>query len=473
MAALKKPDFQKTAKAGAFSGKTRTDIVFLKIEKGLPFILGDTANGKKVYGKSFNENEFQLTYAESNSEKSPRKFKTISITKVFKDEDFGGGGSRAKQADNTPITESGCAYYMSLVFNIIKRELKEEDCTDENLEKAKDYVKATTSLKDFKEKGPQDWFDEKVYMNTANAVYKEYKGKLQGTVYCHRGSSFMSSLYEAKKKALSVDQKEDRIAPGSFNDDKWNPGDIWLSSFPMSSQPLAESITWAEMNQKVLEYAGATTSVKTTKLLGVSLKKLAPSGGKVDSYNLAKRKHNVSVQFKSFKFGKTGDFFSSMDIYLKFSVAEVQLRAFNTTSAWQGEIKGAIAAGGKIGGGNLNYYLEKHAMKSIGYPNENSKKGVAWKEMKYSEVDMTKMYDLYVKFNSFQSGKTFPIVSYTEFIQRADKKGKGFIFSKNMCLMFMNTFMETSPANRNKISTEIVRYAASNTDISSFFIKVF
>ena len=61
MAALKKPDFQKTAKAGAFSGKTRTDIVFLKIEKGLPFILGDTANGKKVYGKSFNENEFQLT----------------------------------------------------------------------------------------------------------------------------------------------------------------------------------------------------------------------------------------------------------------------------------------------------------------------------------------------------------------------------------------------------------------------------
>jgi len=468
MASLGKQDFfdgndPKTAGAGKYAGQSREQIVLEKIKAKDAFIIGKESSGKKIFGVSLDASNwpYRLSYGEGN---------IIPVTKLFKDPDFGGGAGSGGGADDTKYTESGQCYFTSLAFNVIKKELKQSDCTLENLQKAAQYVDATISLDDFWIKGPVNWNEEDTYRRSANLIYKDYKSKFQTPVYCHRGSKFMDDIYKAKGKVMKTDMFS---APGSFSNDKWNPGDIWLSSFPMSSQPLAESTTWAEMNQKVLEYAGATTSVKTTKLLGVSLKKLAPSGGKVDSYNLAKRKHNVSVQFKSFKFGKTGDFFSSMDIYLKFSVAEVQLRAFNTTSAWQGEIKGAIAAGGKIGGGNLNYYLEKHAMKSIGYPNENSKKGVAWKEMKYSEVDMTKMYDLYVKFNSFQSGKTFPIVSYTEFIQRADKKGKGFIFSKNMCLMFMNTFMETSPANRNKISTEIVRYAASNTDISSFFIKVY
>ena len=51
-------------------------------------------------------------------------------------------------------------------------------------------------------------------------------------------------------------------------------------------------------------------------------------------------------------------------------------------------------------------------------------------------------------------------------------KGNGFKFSKNMCLMFMAAFLSQTPDVRNKIATEVVRYAASNTDISSFFIKV-
>ena len=40
-------------------------------------------------------------------------------------------------------------------------------------------------------------------------------------------------------------------------------------------------------------------------------------------------------------------------------------------------------------------------------------------------------------------------------------------------LMFLSSFISSSPQVRNNISTEIVRYAASNTDVSSFFVKVF
>ena len=205
----------------------------------------------------------------------------------------------------------------------------------------------------------------------------------------------------------------------------------------------------------------------------MSLKKLADIGGTVDRYNSSERKHNVSVKFKGFRFGKTGDFFSSMDIYLQFDVAEVQLRAFNTTNAWQGEIKGLSAAGGKIGGGNLNYYLEKHAKKSIGYSDNNRVKGAAWKEMPAKKVNLSEMYAIYSQMNEYQSGKKFPVVSFDEFVARANKKGSGFIFSKNMCLMFIQNFLAVKQEIRNNISTEIVRYAASNTDISSFYIKVY
>ena len=81
------------------------------------------------------------------------------------------------------------------------------------------------------------------------------------------------------------------------------------------------------------------------------------------------------------------------------------------------------------------------------------------------------MYALYVKFNKLQTAK-IPTVSMSEFSKRLKEKGASFQFSKNMCLMFLNSFYNTNPTIRNQISTEIVRYAASNTDISYFYIKV-
>ena len=278
----------------------------------------------------------------------------------------------------------------------------------------------------------------------------------------------MNKVYAAKKSVMKTDKFS---APGSFSDDKWNPGDIWLSTLPPTAEPFGKVQTWAELNQMVLESAGETNKTRgKTTTLGVSLKKLGVSG-KVDSFNSSKRKHNVNVKFKNFTFGKNGDFFSSIDVYIRFDVAEVQLRAFNSTKAWQGEIKGLAAAGGKIGGGNLNYYLEKYARKSIGYPRENQPKGSSWSETPADKVNIDKMYSLYVKYNKLQTAK-MPTVSLSEFKKRVKEKGASFLFSKNMCLMFLSSFLESSPNVRNTISTEIVRYAASNTEISSFYIKV-
>ena len=475
MALLKRGDFfeggttiEKSASAGDFSGMSRKRIVEEKIKAKKQFIVGNADGGKKIYGISVDTSKFpfKLTYTKTLGTDAEGVY---PITKLFKDKDFGGGAGSGGGADDTKFTESGQCYFCSLAFNVIEKELTKADCTPENLEKAAQYVDATISLEDFLEKGPVSWFEEDTYRRTANIIYKAYKSKFKPPVYCHRGSKFMDEVYNAKKAVMKTDTFS---APGSFSHDKWNPGDIWLSSLDMKSKPLAESITWAEINQKVLDFAGELDKQKTTSLLGVSLKKLQPTGGGIDTYNTAKRKHNVNVNYNGFTYGKTGDFFKSNDIYLKFDVAEVQLRSFNVTAAWQGEIKGLAAAGGKIGGGNLNYYLEKHADKSIGYPRENRAKGRSWKEMPFGQVDFLKMYNLYVELNSKQRTKGPTVLPYDEFVTECKNKGNGFIFSKNMCLMFMSTFLGENQKVRNAISTEIVRYAASNTDISSFFIKV-
>ena len=477
----------KSASAGDYSGQTRTQIVESKIKDKKPFIVGDTDGGKKIYGISVDKKwPYKLTYSKRFGTDAEGVY---TITKIFKDADFGGGAGSGGGAEDTKYTESGQCYYTSLAFNVIKRELTKADCTLENLEKAAEYVDATISLSDFNAKGPVSWFEEDTYRRTANIIYKAYSRKFtERPVYCHRGSKFMDELYKAKKVIMKTDD-----TPGSFSNDKWNPGDIWLSTKDLNSKPLEGKKKWAEINQLVLDYAGELDKQKTTSLLGVSLKKLQPTGGSISKYNAAKRKHNVSVKYKGFTFGKTGKFFNSSDIYFNFDVANVQLRSFSSTASWQGEIKGLAAAGGKIGGGNLNYYLEKHAGISIGYPEINPdgtlkivkstgmvdksafKKVMpagSWKEMIGTKIDLVKMYGLYVQLNSVASGPEFPVVPFDEFIKEVKSKGGGFKFSKNMCLMFMSAFLSQKQDTRDKISTDIVRYAASNTDISSFFIKV-
>ena len=246
MAALGKADFfvgsePKTASTGKYAGKTRTEIVLEKIKNKDPFIVGKTASGSKVYGTSLDTKSFPflLSYVENKSDKEP--VGAYKVTQLFKDPDFGGGAGSGGGAEETKFTESGQCYYTSLVFNIIKKPLTRKVCTPANLAKAAKFVDATIDLKTFLDKGPVDWFEKDIYLRTANLIYKDYKSKLKSPVYCHRGSGFMNSIYRAKKDVAKLDQFS---APGSFSDDKWNPGDIWLSSLPMNAKPLNESQNW-------------------------------------------------------------------------------------------------------------------------------------------------------------------------------------------------------------------------------------
>ena len=54
------------------------------------------------------------------------------------------------------------------------------------------------------------------------------------------GSKFMDNIYKAKATCQKIDKESgDPQAPGTFSNDKWNPGDIWMTSLqsPASQKP--------------------------------------------------------------------------------------------------------------------------------------------------------------------------------------------------------------------------------------------
>ena len=477
------------ASGGLYAGQGYVDIANNKIKDKREFILGTNAQGRKVYGLRLivDKDKFFLEYA--NSKTSKVKTGQDIISRFFKDPDFGGGRGSGGGADDTAVTESMQCFYLSLLFNTNVNKLDNKNTQLKDLETQKNhcyvYERSTRlTAKDCYDRCPEDWFEKNVFIKTANAIYqsqysKPFKGK---KVYFHRGSPFMKKLYASKKRAMDFDRKNNNppIAPGSFSDDKWNPGDIWMSTqMPTAIEPFVDNkkfkkppVEWTTLREAVVDKS-------TINTIGVSLKKVEGNPSVV-AFNTRERTHNKEVRFSGFTFGQTGDFFKSADMYMYFSDGGImQLRATATTKSWQGEMKGKYAAAGKIGGGNINHFVEQVYGKSIGSSSMQSN----WNETYYTDSNLSIMYNLYKKYiNKQKSGiPKQNVVSQAEFKRLADgyKNNKGqpaspaFYFGKYMALLFLdNIKADTKNRQLDDFSKSIVRYAMSNTDISTFFIKV-
>ena len=438
-------DLKKEAGKGPYKGIARSQIIKLKIADKKEFTLN---NGAKIKGTNWDEKTYTLFVG-------TRK---ISLKEIKKDPDFGGGGSGAG-ADVTAIVECGQALVCSLIYNVMKKEIKWEDLTYEGLQKAMQYCYLTETLDTIIERSPPEWVQS--YVKSANILYRNYK--MSGTpVYFHRGSKFMNEVYSGKKIVFDADKKSDNPqAPGSFSDDKWNPGDIWMTT--LKTVPSISTDSWASLNKDIYDLAQAK------KLIGVSLKKVGASAH-IEEYNALSNKQTKEYRYASFRVtsaserGPLPPFFNSIDLYMSIGDREVQFRATSGEASWQGEIKGATAAGGKIGGGNVNFYLKKYVGKGLFDKSEDE----VLKFVKTKDF-FNEFYALYKK---HFDGKILP---YEEFVMNANTKqkdSKGYLFSKYMNMKFIDIFLSANTSTRNKIATDFVRYAASNTDQSSFFVKI-
>ena len=474
MASLSLSDMGKVSGGGAYAGTKRPDIFDKKIKDGKSFRLGENKNGKEIIGLEYNKKTEELTYyVKTDNKKSPL---TAKRSQIFKDGDFGGGSGSGGGADDTKYTESLQCYYCSYAFNTIKKKINGSDKpTDAQLKAAGAYAHTDVTLADCLAKGPPNWIETEVYIKTANKLFEDVKFD-KTPVHFHRGSQFMKGVYAAYKACKKKDQEsENTQSPGSFSDDKWNPGDIWASTFSVTSKPL-ENFTesWGTLNSKVLELGGGSTK-RNVKLLGISLKKVTTPNARLLEYSTPTQKaQRETYQWQSWSWGKTGKFFDSQDIYVIVSGKEVQFRTFSRDTSWQGEVKGTSAAGGKIGGGNVNFYTKKIFSKDI----YNGKTGRNAENQFLTEATSNQnkldeaLYAGYIKHNKNSSPKV-PEIPKNEFMEIVKTKDSSFKNSKIICINFLDAAYTGTASSRNQFATDLFRYASSDTDQSSYFVKLY
>ena len=483
-------------------------------------------------------NQIFVETAASGRDKSP--LKTFALSGLEKTTELGSSKGSGGGAEATAITESMQCFFTSYLFNgredkfdlskDYEKALKEHfigSVTNSNYVHA--YNKSSRyKFKDLWNKAPKDEEWLQTYMATANMI-KNKSTNFSGNVYFHRGSPFMDSIYEKKKTCEK--HNKDLIKSGeapsdieesltSFSNDKWNPGDIWMST----NEPTKEPFSWTPPEMKknmkvhVCDWVNLQKSVYESAMkgetLGISLKKTGKNAN-FSEFNTPQEKQEI--KYRGFKFGN-GDFFNSADVYIEFSGGNMQYRPTDGNKSWQGEIKGTKASGGKAGGGATNYYTELYFGKSI---DANAKLASGtWKEKKgeIKDADKKKMHELYLIHNKNQIVKKRTAVKIKleaspnpleklskDFIRASDKKfhyyacntdnvslsdfkilgdtyatrgknaSKNFYFGKYMALVFIDAVeaSSTSPGNRNGFVTDVIRYAQSNIDnVSTYFWKI-
>lgn len=456
--------------------------------KSLEIILSGNKEGLMIFPKAKNANALKqissMKIGDKNAFNSVRlkgsDGKDYKISDLKKSKDFGGGGGSRGGSDLTAITESGQCYIASLVFNVKRKEITWDSLTMEDIVEAAKYVDTgKTSLEDVLEQSPSEWVQS--YVKVANYLFKNYKMKSGKKVYFHRDSAFHQKIFKFKKEVLDNDKASDTPqAPGSFGDDKWNPGDIWMTTYGLKATDLPDLPTdsWSNLNKQIYALA------KEKELLGVSLKKIERNV-KSDEYNIPGTKKK-SYKFNGFIVSpenlKQGQipFFSSIDCYLYIGDGRVQFRATSGSAAkpsWQGEISGSTAAGGKIGGGNVNIYLKQNFKKSLFRESETELASAVnsqqfWKEFYEMYVKLFSN-SAYKKYNKSSMGDTK--VSFEEFKKLATARAKeteSFIISKFMCMKMID-IMLSNTSKLDDFTTDLFLYGASNTNQSSYFVKIY
>ena len=83
----------------------------------------------------------------------------------------------------------------------------------------------------------------------------------------------------------------------------------------------------------------------------------------------------------------------------------------------------------------------------------------------------SKMYQFYKKYNS-GSKPSKPLLSENEFLELYSEQTSNFTHSKTICMMFLETFARKSKKEKDEFITKLFRYASSDVDQSSYYVKI-
>jgi hypothetical protein len=326
------------------------------------------------------------------------------------------------------------------IFNLFKKNkviMKSTDC-DRTLEQCKAKL-------------DPGWLRSGVEIANLNAAM------LRGKTYIfHRGGDTVTAIektYERLKKKAGI----------KLNINKWNPSDMWC--IQNNYKVKTDFDTLDEFNEYLLEQFNAGT------VIGLSLKKLANNAMPHEElFNVGAKPKKVS--FVDFRISAAGKEFwdpkLSKDAYISYkeggSIKSMQLRTFSAgMSGWQGEIKGTSAAGGKIGGGNLQESLMLAKIPSSAFIDQSSFKSHSKTTNPATVRDMAKFY------KHLEKDRTPS--KQVESLMGAHLKqfDNNWLYSKYLSMQFI--YVMTKYKKEDQVAANLVSIASSSTPVSSVFVK--
>jgi hypothetical protein len=461
----------KPANSGDYSGEWRTSILKKAIETGLELEL---ANGDLIKLDSHKNDELLSLLADNKpSAEEYDKLKAFfkggkvliaddgtryKLTDIKKSDIFGGGSKGSGGgAEDTKKNESlqcvACA-----IANHLKRDITEEDFTEENIDKVKkkfDISYTYESISDLVKELLVDEKWKKSYILTANELRKQFSSGLNEY---HHQSSWVKDLYNLAKDLNKKDN-------GPFRDlNKWNPADIWIlkgkNSLPTEEQSLVELNNWIadKFNEK--------------EAIGVSLKKTSHAHFSIE--NLEQDANDIGdIDKIDFSISSKNQVFMGKNAYIYFDEDKMQIKSKQTGfSAIQGEIlkKSSSAKHGAISLGPMNSILNRMGLDEI-YDINKVKSLIDFKESDKQKKYKRLLDEMIDNVMLIEDGLTkMKIVD--EFMKSEKTDNEAWVVSKFQAVQLLAILQKAKLDKRKLFIMHAYAYAASKSDLSSVYVKV-
>jgi len=360
--------------------------------------------------------------------------KTITTTNLKKTADFGGGGGMRGGSELTSKAESA-----QCIANAIRyssgEEITEEDITDQSIQSSKSNVEVT----DFDAaaellKTDKNWLISSI--SIANALANSFPGSF----IHHRGSAWVQTLNNAVKPLLKDE--------GIKDINKWNPADIWMVN------PSEMDIQWPDTLAKINTLL--LNKFNDGLIIGVSLKKT----GKEATLKVYNDSTSPKPEYEYDGIDIRPSHAKSY-ILLK-DGSKIEFRNFSGLTGFQGELVLKKAAGGKVG-----YSIIKKAFADNGIilSDPNEIKNQVEKNNPNFKIKFKKLW------NNFPELASEDFNSYYDDYKKTLNQNESYRISKFLALEIANAMLNSK--NQNKIISDIIGYASSQTNVSSVFVKAF
>ena len=443
----------------------------------------DAVSAKDVTGAKYLG---KYTYVTNSDGTGPKKENRVDIpvtvgktTRVIRIEvkPVKGGGSGGGSA-STAINECMSAVYCAIRFHYINEDLNpEKGLSAELMEKA--YKNHCTLDRPFKDLWA-DSFWHHSHCIVANKLKNSTETKDIKNPHFYRGGGFDDKEIKAAYKRVNINLKELK-QPYFTAEDKWNPADIWMASPDFDISPLTKKNTAAEINDFIAE------NYKEKKLIGVSLKKLGSTANiKVqNNETYAKRKQKVST-YKWINRNGTGGYDlyfenkgkTPIDVYLYYGSGtfdKFQLRNFGGDSdSWQIELKGATAAHGRCGGGNVAEIVNKISPGALPFDNAGLFRDCNPKGKKKVEIN-DEIARLLVEFNAKNVKAKEKIATFKEhdqYVLDISGKEQKWRYSKLNGLRLLEALV-TAGDKADQIVQAVYLFCSSQLKFSSVHVKIY